>query len=94
MSNGFVGGPAGVSYYFQKGAPSWVDASLLPSGTVPGDGEWIVGQGRVSGTFLQPQLLNEFPFDTQVRRRGGAGRGTCMRMGVPRPPPRRLQDAA
>ena len=74
VSNGFVGGPAGISYYFQKGAPSWVDASLLTSGTLPGDGEWIVGQGRVSGTFLQPQLLYEFPFDTQVGKRGGARR--------------------
>lgn len=40
------------------GPPDWTGVS--------GDGgTWITGSIRISGTFLQPQTLKEFPFDSQ-----------------------------
>lgn len=47
-----------VSYYMMQGAPSWTGVADTTSA-------WITSEQRVSGTFLQPQTLKDFPFDTQ-----------------------------
>jgi hypothetical protein len=48
-----------TSYFMQQGAPSW-------TGVADSESAWIVSQGRATGTFLQPQSLKDFPFDTQT----------------------------
>lgn len=47
-----------MPYYFAVGSPDW-------TGVLDTAGTWITGQTRVTGTFLQPQSLKEFPFDSQ-----------------------------
>lgn len=58
------GGPT-MAYVYNKGLPSWVPPSSIPAGMSTSTGMYISGQGRLVGSFLAQQLLQDFPFDTQ-----------------------------
>jgi len=54
-----LSGSSAAVYEISNGAPPWTGATEVP-------GElWVVGTQVVSGSVLQPQLLTDFPFDTQ-----------------------------
>lgn len=54
-----AGSPSSAPLFMQQGAPDW-------AGVSDGSSAWIVGEVRTSGTFLQPQSLRDFPFDSQT----------------------------
>jgi len=49
----------GPTYYVNKGTPEWVPAAASANSL------WVTASLLVTGTFLQPQSLRDFPFDTQ-----------------------------
>ena len=58
FANALPVAPVPTSYFMQQGAPAWTGVNDTTS-------TWISSEGRISGAFLQPQSLRDFPFDSQ-----------------------------
>lgn len=65
LIQGSGGLSGGVRYVHNRGLPAWVESAQLPANADRTTGMYIVGQGRLAGSFLAQQILSDFPFDTQ-----------------------------